>query len=150
MPKELDVRKIQRIAYALLADFAAARNVDMSVDDLAKLSSIVLEHFIEASARSELKPKKEWTAPENSTCPNCGTHNTRGFQHLTHMDMECAECGVEWIKKNPEVKLEDRVVDATRTCPKCFAQDSWVDDSGVNVGIAPIACCYACQNRWPA
>ena len=90
--KPSQINFIQRQVFAQLNELCDEHEVSMSVDQLAKLSSIVLEHMLEAAA-----PPKPMAALE---------------------------------------------------CPICQSTATYIDDSSIGTGVAPLGCCRRCTHRW--
>lgn len=137
MPRELNVQLIQRDAFRRLADMVTTHSIDMSVDDLSKLSSIVLEHFLEASAQA---------APNDLIgCPSCGSHSVNAIEELAQTKLSCKSCQSTWWKKKPEVELEDKTdglgVYPAGFCPNCKRDNVY----------KPRPCeaqCHSCGYHW--
>ena len=123
-----DVNKIQKQAFAEIVRIADEHGINISVEQLSNVSSIVLEHLLEASAGAE---------PDRFTCPFCTNGGcVTETQQTGHNRYECSTCEVSWIKmKPPNDKMRGP------DCPQCQGSETILASERR-------AKCRTCENEW--
>ena len=133
--RHLPPNKIQRDVFVAISEICTKYDVDMAVDELGRLSSIVFEQMAEAVA---LQPE------DTIHCPTCDSPVVETRDKLSHVERVCMSCRTLWYVDKP-LRERPRSTD----CPKCQGPNTWVDDGGVEVGIPPVGVCRDCKERWP-